>query len=99
MGTIFGPNGPFNKIGSSTFAKGGVYHSMGGTTFGPNGPMVRLGSVTHLSGGGSICRTGNVFHGPKGAYVLTGSILNGPGGRSWTGVSEADVDMIIDSDR
>ena len=98
---IFGPKGKnFSRVGSDLFGSDGdVYHDEGDVVFGPRGRNIsRVGSTSFLSHGGTVSRVGETWYGPRGSYSLIGSTLYGPGGRTWSGVSPSEVDVIVDSD-
>ena len=45
-----------------------------------------------------VFRSGDIWQGPKGAYILSGGVLTGPDGRMWRGVRSEDVPILIDRD-
>lgn len=101
MGIISGSDGKtFTEFGNGVFGSdGSTYYRHPGGISGPMGTTYELGGTTMLSGGrGVVNRIGNMWHGPNGAYTLTGNMLTGPGGKVWHGVNERDVNLIIDSD-
>lgn len=102
---IFGPDGDmFYKQGNMTFGPGGkTFHESGGMTFGSDGfSMHKSGGMSFFrsgcGGSGTIRRTGDTWYGPRGMYRLCGSMLFGPGGRTWHNVSESDVELIVSQD-
>lgn len=99
---IFGSDGSvFRRSGDIMQGPGGQFRSVGNTTFLPDGESMRsTGGMTFLSTGDVIRKAGSgMWFGPKGSYRLSGGILFGPDGKTWRGVSESEVEMLISQDK
>lgn len=100
--SITGPDGGiyFRSAGSLQAPDGGTYFRQGDAISSPTGGSILvLGDVATLADGQVVCRSGNCWQGPKGAYVLSGGLLTGPDGKTWSGVRPEDVPILIDRDR
>lgn len=99
---IFGnnPKGDMFRSGAiSFFGDGTSSFRSGNMLFDDKNPSVKSGNML-FGRKGTIMKMGsNMYSTPNGTYTRSGSVLFGPNGKSWSGItSDEDCEDIINHD-
>ncbi len=93
---IFSNNGKsISKSGDTYFTDKGIVQKSGNMFFGPNASSASETGNTIFGSKGIISVSGNCIYAPNGMYHLSGSILWGPNGKSWSGVGSIEDAKVL----